>query len=85
MQQTIQLGQVVQPSVLSRVERTVKNLKARKQAWCERMFERTSDSEFLSVLGIPTLFTPIAPYLWAAVLGLLFICGVAGWLEGGAL
>ena len=84
MQQTIQIGQVVQPSILSRVERTVKNLRERKQAWCVRMFERTSENEFLSVIGVPMLFTPAAPYAWAAVLGLVLICGVAGWLEGGA-
>ena len=82
MQQTIQIGQV-QPSILSRVERTVKNLRERKQAWCARMYQRTSENEFLRVIGVPLLFTPVAPYAWAAVLGLVLLCGVAGWLEGG--
>ena len=84
MQQTIQIGQV-QPSVLSQLKALVKNMRERKQAWCERMFERTSKNEFLSVIGVPMLFTPIAPLAWAAVLGLVLICGVAEWLEGGAL
>ena len=83
MQQTIQIGQVAQPSVLSQVEAAVKSLKERKQAWCVRMFERTSESEFLRVLGVPLLFTPFAPYAWAAVLGLVLVYGVAEWLEGG--
>ena len=82
MQQTIQIGQV-QPSILSRVERTVKNLRERKQAWCARMYQRTSENELLRVIGVPLLFTPVAPYAWAAVLGLVLVCGVAGWLEGG--
>ena len=84
MQNVIQIGQV-QPSVLSQLKAVVKNLKESKQAWCVRMFERTSESEFLRVLGVPTLFTPIAPYVWAAVLGLVLVCGVAEWLEGGAV
>ena len=82
MQQTIQIWQV-QPSILFRVERTVKNLRERKQAWCARMYQRTSENEFLRVIGVPLLFTPVAPYAWAAVLGLVLLCGVAGWLEGG--
>lgn len=85
MQETKQFGQVVQPSVLSRVGRIVKNLKERKQTWCVRMFERTSENEFLSVIGVPMLFTPAAPYAWAAVIGLILLCGVAERLEGGAL
>ena len=83
MNQAIQIGQV-QPSMLSQLKAVVKNLKERKQAWCVRMFERTSENEFLSVIGVPILFTSVAPYAWAAVLGLVLLCGVAGWLEGGA-
>ena len=84
MQQTIQIGQV-QPSVLSQLKAVVKNMREKKQAWCERMFERTSENEFLRVIGAPMLFTPIAPFAWAAVLCLVLICGVVGWLEGGAI
>lgn len=69
--------------MLSQLKAVVKNLKERKQAWCVRMFERTSESEFLRVLGVPMMFTPLAPYAWAAVLGLVLVCGLAEWLEGG--
>ena len=70
--------------MLSQLKAVVKNLKERKQAWCVRMFERTPESEFLRVPGVPMLFTPLAPCAWAAVLGMVLVCGVAGWLEGGA-
>ena len=83
MQQTIQIGQV-QPSMLSQLKAIVKNLRERKQAWCARMYQRSSENEFLRVIGVPLLFTPVAPYAWAAVLGLVLLYGVAGWLEGGA-
>lgn len=83
MEQTIQIGQV-QPSALAQVAAAVKSMRRKKQAWCLRMFLRTSENEFLRVLNVPVLFTPIAPLAWAAVLMLIFICGVAGWLEGGA-
>ena len=69
--------------MLSQLKAAVKNLKERKQTWCVRMFERTSESEFLRVLGVPMMFTPLAPYAWAAVLGLVLVCGLAEWLEGG--
>ena len=79
MQTAIQVGQV-RPSVLSRLERTVKNLKAR--------FDRAvCDSEFCRVLGITPwhfslqgLAVTVAVFLILAV-----VCGVAEWLEGGAL
>ena len=83
MQQTIQIGQV-QPSMLSQLKAVVKNMRERKQAWCARMAERTAQNEFLRVLGVPVLFMPIAPLLWAVVIGIVLLCGVAGWLEGGA-
>ena len=83
MQQTIQIGQV-QPSMLSQLKAIVKNLRSRKQAWCARMAERTAQNEFLRVLGVPVLFMPIAPLLWAVVIGFVLLCGVAGWLKGGA-
>lgn len=84
MQQTLRLGQVAQPSVLAQVAAAVKSLKRKKQAWCARMAERTAQNEFLRVLGVPVLFMPIAA-LWAVVIGFVLLCGVAGWLEGGAL
>ena len=83
MQQTINLGQVAQPSVLSQVKAAVKNLKRKKRAWCVRMAERTAQNEFLRVIGVPLLFEPIAQLLWAVALGFVLLCGVAGWLEGG--
>lgn len=60
-------------------------LREKKQAWCNCMYQRTSQNEFLRTIGIPTLFTPIAPYIWAVVLALVFICSIAEWLEGGAI
>lgn len=65
-----------------RARRTVSPWLADWRMW---MLKRTLKSEFLSVLGVPMLFTPAAVYGWAAVLGLLAACGVAEWLEGGAL
>ncbi len=85
MQQTINLGQVAQPSVLSQVKAAVKSLKSKKRAWCARMYRRTSENEFLRVIGVPLLFEPVAQLLWAVALGFVLLCGVAGWLEGGAL
>lgn len=70
--------------MLAQVAAAVKSLKRKKQAWCARMAERTAQNEFLRVLGVPVLFMPIAA-LWAVVIGFVLLCGVAGWLEGGAL
>ena len=85
MQQTLRLGQVAQPSVVAQVAAAVKSLKRKKQAWCARMAERTAQNEFLCVIGIPLLFEPVAQLLWAVALGFVLLCGVAGWLEGGAV
>ncbi|MBQ2674136.1 MAG: hypothetical protein IJG07_05580 [Prevotella sp.] len=65
-----------------RAQRTVSPWRADWMAWAYR---RTMRSQFLSVIGVPLLFTPAALYGWAAVLGLLMACGVAEWLQGGAL
>ena len=77
MQQTIQIGQV-QPSVLSRVERTVKNLKV----W----WQSTSET-FTALCGTEgDVFTHgdvVKAHLYLAAF--IFLLGVAGWLEGGAL
>lgn len=80
MQQTINLGQVVQPSVLSRVESTVKNLRAR----FDRKIEQ---SEFCQVLGITPWHFSLQGLAVTAFVGLviILICGLAEWLEGGAL
>ena len=45
MQQTIQIGQVYQPSMLSQVKAIVKNMKA-------RIDRKVLESEFCQVLGI---------------------------------
>ena len=79
MQQTIQLGQV-QPSVLSQVKAAVKSMRAKFDQAIEQ-------SEFCQVLGItPWHFTlqGVAVSL-LLFLVLVVVCGVAEWLEGGAL
>lgn len=48
-----------------------------------RLYRRSLENEFCSVLGIPVLFTPIAPVIWAIVILFVMLCGFAGWLEGG--
>lgn len=79
MQQTIQLGQV-QPSVLSQVKAVVKN-------WRAKFDQAIEQSEFCQMLGItPWHFTlqGVAVSL-LLFLVLVVVCGVAEWLEGGAL
>ena len=76
MQQTIQLGQV-QPSILFRVERIVKNLKA----WLSAKSET-----FTALCGTEgDVFTHgdvVKAHLY--LLGVFVLMCVAGWLEGGA-
>ena len=74
MQQTIQLGQV-QPSVLSNVERIVKNCKA----WLN------AKSETFSALCGEKFTHKEVLLAHAACVLLIVVCGVAEWLEGGAL
>lgn len=79
MQQTIQLGQV-QPSVFSQVKAVVKN-------WRAKFDQAIEQSEFCQMLGItPWHFTlqGVAVSL-LLFLVLVVVCGVAEWLEGGAL
>ena len=79
MQQTIQLGQV-QPSVLSRVERTVKNLR-------EKFNSAITNSRLCQALGItPRHFSleGLAALVVTFVI-ILLVCGTAEWLEGGAV
>ena len=77
MQQTIQLGQVAQPSVLSQVGAAVKSLKA----WLSAKSET-----FTALCGTEgDVFTHgdvVKAHL--GVLLFILILGVAGWLEGGA-
>ena len=81
MQQTIQLGQVVQPSVLSRVEGIVKN-------WRERFDSKIEQSGFCQVLGIRPWHFTLQGLAVTAFTGLVIfmVCGFAGWLsqKGGA-
>lgn len=79
MQTAFQIGQV-QPSILSRLESIVKNLKAR--------FDRSvRDSEFCQVLGITPWHFSLQGLAVTALLFivLVVVCGLAEWLEGGAL
>ena len=73
MRQTIQMGQV-QPSVLS-VESIVKN--------CKAWFNAKSDT-FSALCGEDFTHKEVL-LAHAACMLLIVICGVAGWLEGGAL
>ena len=79
MQQTVSVGQV-QPSVLSIVGRIVKNLKA-------KFDQKIFDSELCQVLGITPWHFSLQGLAYTAALFLiiLVVCGVAEWLEGGAL
>lgn len=77
MQRTMEIGQVVQPSVLSSVEGIVKNLKA----WLSAKSET-----FTALCGTEgDVFTHgdvVKAHLY--LLCVLFLMCVAGWLEGGA-
>jgi hypothetical protein len=74
MQQTIQIGQV-QPSVLSIVGSIVKNCKA----WL------SAKSETFSALCGEDFTRKEVLIAHAACALLIVACGVADWLEGGAL
>lgn len=80
MQQTIQIGQVYQPSMLSQVKAIVKNMKARidRKVW---------ESEFCQVLGITPWHYSLQGIAVTVALfvDILLVCGLAEWLEGGAL
>ena len=78
MQKTVQFGQVVQPTVLSKAKRIVKNLRA----W------RLSESRTFTALcgsegDVFTHGDVVLANLGVAVF--VIILGLAGWLEGGAL
>jgi len=68
MQQTIQIGQVAQPSVLSQVEAAVKSLKQRATAWC-----REHQEQLECYVG--------GPLIMAFCFALYYLASV---LEGGA-
>lgn len=74
MQRTIQIGQV-QPSVLSKVESSVKNCKE----WLN------AKSETFSALCGEEFTRKEVLIAHAACVLLVVACGVAEWLEGGAL
>ena len=80
MQQTIQIGQMVQPSVLSQVKAVVKSLKA-------KVDNKVNESEFCQVLGItPWHYSLQGIAVTAAVFVIiLMVCGFAEWLNGSAL
>ena len=77
MQQTIQFGQVAQPSVLSQVKAAVKSL----ECWLGQKSET-----FTALCGTEgEVFTHGDVVKAHALLaGLFLILCVAGWLEGGA-
>jgi len=78
MQTTVNLGQVVQPTVLSKVERIVKNLS-------EKIDRKVSESEFCQVLGITPwhLSLEAVKVALAILLVIAITCGIAEWLEMG--
>jgi len=80
MQQTIQLGQMAQPSVLLQVKVIVKNLKT-------MVDNKVNESEFCQVLGItPWHYSLQGIAVTAAVFVLiLIVCGFAEWLNGSAV
>ncbi len=80
MQQTIQIGQVYQPSMLSQVKAFVKNLKT-------MVDNKVNESEFCQVLGItPWHYSLQGIAVTAAVFVLIImVCGFAEWLNGCAL
>ena len=79
MQQTIQIGQA-QPSVLQQLETFVKSMR-------QKFDQKVSDSELCQVLGITPMHFSLQGLAVSAALflTLLVVCGVAEWLEGGAV
>lgn len=57
----------------------------RAVATVEKARIRAERSELCRILGIPLLFSSFAAYGFVAVTALIVCCGVAEWLEGGAL
>ena len=83
MQQTIQIGQAVRPSVLSNAERTVKNwreeLSVNVAAW---MGARNEWFSAFTGEEVTNKHVALAHLYMVALVGALLL---AGWLEGGAL
>ena len=79
MQQTINVGQV-QPTMLQQLETFVKSMR-------QKFDQKISDSELCQVLGITPMHFSLQGLAMTAALFLiiLVVCGVAEWLEGGAL
>ena len=78
MQQTIRIGRV-QPSILSRLESFVKNCKSVIVGWFG------TKSNFFSSLCGESVSNGTVVAAHAVVIVLLFVAGIAGALEGGAL
>ena len=78
MQQTIQLGQMVQPSMLSQVKAVVKSLKV-------KVDNKVNESEFCQVLGITPWHYSLQgiAVTAAAFVIIIMVCGIAEWLSGG--
>ena len=76
MQKTVNLGQAVQPTVLSKVERIVKNLS-------EKIDRKVSASEFCQVLGISPWHLTLEgmKVAFAILLMIAMVCGIAEMLE----
>ena len=79
MQNSIQLRQA-QPTMLQQLETLVKSM---RQKFDQKIF----DSELCQVLGITPWHFSLQglAYTAALFLILLVVCGVAEWLEGGAV
>ena len=78
MQQTIQLGQVVQPSVQSQVAAAVENLKQWWNAKSETFTQLCATEKGETFTHGQVVLANLGVVLF------LLILGVAGWLEGGA-
>lgn len=82
MQQTIQIGRVVLPSVLQQLAASVKNCRAR----LDRAIEK---SDFCRIVGFTPWHFSLQGMAYTAFVGLVIfvVCGFAGWLcqKGGAL
>lgn len=81
MQKTIIVGQV-QPSILSMVERIVKNLRA-------KFDQKVEESRFCQVIGVTPQFFSLQGLAAVVVTFLVIVvtCGLAEWLcqKGGAI
>ena len=47
-----------------------------------RLYRKSLENELCVIIGVPGLFSPIAPLLWAAAVCFIIVAGFCGWLEG---